>query len=140
MLGWIIHKLESRLLGEVSTTSDMQIIPTLMAESEEELKSHLMRVKEKSKRTYLNINIQKGKIMAYDPIVAAAPAKSLQSCLTLCNPIDGSPPGSSIPGILQAGILEWVAISFSITSWQIGGKMETGTDFYFLGLQNQCGW
>ena len=39
-------------------------------------------------------------------------AKSLQSCPTLCNPIDGSPPSSSIPGILQAGILEWVAISF----------------------------
>ena len=44
---------------------------------------------------------------------AAAAAKSLQSCLTLCDPIDGSPPGSSIPGILQARILEWVAISFS---------------------------
>ena len=43
---------------------------------------------------------------------AAAAAKSLQSCLTLCNPIDGSPPGSAIPGILQARILEWVAISF----------------------------
>ena len=43
----------------------------------------------------------------------AAAAKSLQSCLTLCNPIDGSPPGSPIPGILQARILEWVAISFS---------------------------
>ena len=40
-------------------------------------------------------------------------AKSLQSCPTLCDPIDGSPPGSSVPGILQAGILEWVAISFS---------------------------
>ena len=40
-------------------------------------------------------------------------AKSLQSCLTLCNPIDGSPPGSPIPGILQARTLEWVAISFS---------------------------
>ena len=40
-------------------------------------------------------------------------AKSLQSCLTLCNPIDGSPPGSPIPGILQVRILEWVAISFS---------------------------
>ena len=39
--------------------------------------------------------------------------KSLQSCLTLCNPIDGSPPGSAIPGILQARTLEWVAISFS---------------------------
>ena len=44
---------------------------------------------------------------------AAAAAKSLQSCLTLCNPIDGSPPGSPVPGILQARILEWVAISFS---------------------------
>ena len=44
---------------------------------------------------------------------AAAAAKSLQSCPTLCNPIDGSPPGSLIPGILQARTLEWVAISFS---------------------------
>ena len=43
----------------------------------------------------------------------AAAAKSLQSCPTLCDPIDGSPPGSSIPGILQARTLEWVAISFS---------------------------
>ena len=44
---------------------------------------------------------------------AAAAAKSLQLCLTLCNPIDGSPPGSPVPGILQARALEWVAISFS---------------------------
>ena len=44
---------------------------------------------------------------------AAAAAKSLQSCLTLCDPIDGSPPGSPIPGILQARTLEWVAIAFS---------------------------
>ena len=44
---------------------------------------------------------------------AAAAAKSLQSCPTLCDPIGGSPPGSSIPGILQARTLEWVAISFS---------------------------
>ena len=43
---------------------------------------------------------------------AASATKSLQSCLTLCDPIDGSPPGSSVPGILQAGTLEWVAISF----------------------------
>ena len=40
-------------------------------------------------------------------------AKSLQSCPTLCNPIDGSPPGFPVPGILQARILEWLAISFS---------------------------
>ena len=44
---------------------------------------------------------------------AIAIAKSLQSCPTLCNPIDGSPPGSPVPGILQARTLEWVAISFS---------------------------
>ena len=44
---------------------------------------------------------------------AAAAAKSLQSCPTLCNPINGSPPGSAIPAILQARTLEWVAISFS---------------------------
>ena len=44
---------------------------------------------------------------------AAAAAKSLQSCPTLCDPIDGSPPGSAVPGILQARTLEWVAISFS---------------------------
>ena len=42
-----------------------------------------------------------------------ATAKSLQSCPTLCDPIDGSPPGSPVPGILQARTLEWVAISFS---------------------------
>ena len=44
---------------------------------------------------------------------AAAAAKSLQSCPTLCDPIDGNPPGSPVPGILQARTLEWVAISFS---------------------------
>ena len=48
---------------------------------------------------------------------AAAAAKSLQSCPTLCDPIDGSPPGSPVPGILQARTLEWVAISFS-KSWK----------------------
>ena len=49
--------------------------------------------------------------------VAAAAAKSLQSCPTLCDPIDGSPPGSPVPGILQARKLEWVAISFS-SGWK----------------------
>ena len=46
-------------------------------------------------------------------LAAAAAAKSLQSCLTLCDPRDDSPPGSPVPGILQARTLEWVAISFS---------------------------
>ena len=181
---------------------------TLMAESEEELKSLLMRVKEKSEKVGLKLNIQQTKIMAYGPIISwqilidgekvevvtnfiflgskttadgdcsheikrrlllgrktmtnlllllllsrfshvqlcATPqmaahhaplslgfsrqeywsglpfpspmhacmhAKSLQSCPTLCDPIDGSPPRSSVPGILQARTLEWVSISFS---------------------------
>ena len=46
-------------------------------------------------------------------VLTATTAKSLQSCLTLCDPIDGSPPGSPVAGILQARTLEWVAISFS---------------------------
>ena len=48
-----------------------------------------------------------------DAAAAAAAAKSLQLCLTPCNPIEGRPPGSPVPGILQARTMEWVAISFS---------------------------
>ena len=126
-----------------------------MAESEEEPKSLLTKVKEESEKVGLKLNIQKTKIMASGPItswqidvetvetvsdfiflgskitadgdcsheikrrlllgrkVITNLAKSLQSCLTLCNPIDDSPPGSPVPGILQARTLEWVAISFS---------------------------
>ena len=51
------------------------------------------------------------------PYRETAAAKSLQLCLTPCNPIDGSPPGSTVPGILQARTLEWVAISFS-NAWK----------------------
>ena len=58
---------------------------------------------------------QKGQSISLDPLTAAAAAavKSLQSCPTLFNPIDGSPPGSPVTGILQARTLEWVDISFS---------------------------
>ena len=55
--------------------------------------------------------------------LAAAAAKSLQSCPTLCNPIDSRPPGSPVPGILQARTLEWVAIAFSNAwKWKVKGK------------------
>ena len=97
-----------------------------------------MKVKEGSEKVGLKLNIQKTKIMVPSPITswqtdgetlesvtslffwapkslqmltAAAAAKSLQSCPTLCDPIDGSPPGSPVPGILQARTLEWVAIA-----------------------------
>ena len=82
------HKLESRLLEEISATSDMQMTPLLMAESEEKPKSLLMRVKEEHEKAGLKLNINKTKIMASSPI----------------------------------------------TSWQIEWeKVETGTDFIFLG-------
>ena len=55
---------------------------------------------------------------------AAAAAKSLQSCPTLCSPIDGSPPGSPVPGILQARTLDWVAISFS-NAWEWKLKVKS---------------
>ena len=57
-------------------------------------------------------------------LAAAAAAKSLQSCPTLCDPIDGSPSGSPIPGILQARVQEWVAISFS-NAWKWKAKVKS---------------
>ena len=61
----------------------------------------------------MNPGFSEGKLLTTTTAATADAAKSLQSCLTLCGPIDGSPPGSPIPGILQARTLEWVAISFS---------------------------
>ena len=63
---------------------------------------------------------------------AAAAAKSLQSCLTLCDPKDGSPPGSPVPGILQARTLEWVAISFS-NAWKWKVKVKSLSCVWLLG-------
>ena len=60
------------------------------------------------------LNVESPPHMWNSILIAAATAKSLQLCSTLCDPIEGSPPGSPVPGILQARTLEWVAISFSI--------------------------
>ena len=100
---------------------------TFMAESEEELKSLLM--KEESEKVSLKLNIQKTKdhgILSHHfmanrwrnsgnsgRLYFGSGSRVAQSCTTLCDPIDCSPPGSSNHGILQARILEWVAISFS---------------------------
>ena len=62
---------------------------------------------------------------------AAAATKSLQLCLTLCNPIDGSPPGTSVPGVLQARTLEWVAISFS-NAWKWKVKVKSLSRVWLL--------
>ena len=64
----------------------------------------------------------------------AAAAKSLQSYPTLCDPIDGSPPGSPIPGILQARILEWVAISF-FNAWKWKVKVKSLSRVRLLAIQ-----
>ena len=70
MLGWMNHKLESRLPGEISIISDMQMTTTIMAESKEELKSVLMKVEEESENVGLKLNIQKTNIMASGPIIS----------------------------------------------------------------------
>ena len=64
---------------------------------------------------------------------AAAAGKSLQSCLTLCDPIDGSPPGSPIPGILQARVLKWAAISFS-KAWKWKVKVKSLSCVWLLAM------
>ena len=70
MLDWKKHKLESRLQGEISITSDMQMNTTLMTESKAELKSLLMKEKEESEKVGLKLNIQKMKIMVSSPITS----------------------------------------------------------------------
>ena len=74
-----------------------------------------------------SVNVQCVSSLVWRPSkapAATAAAKSRQSCPTLCDPIDGSPPGSSIPGILQARTLEWLAISFSNAwKWKVKGKL-----------------
>ena len=100
---------------------------TLIAESEE-LKSLLMKVKEESEKVGLKLNIKKSKIKESGPItswqIGGETVETVTdlilllllsrfSSVRLCDPTDGSPPGSPVPGILQARTLEWVAISFS---------------------------
>ena len=70
---------------------------------------------------YIKLNIQHS---IQDAAAAAAAAKSLQSCPTLCDPIDGSPPGCPVPGILHARTLEWVAVSFS-NAWKWKVKVKS---------------
>ena len=69
-MSWMKHKLESRLIGEISVTSDVHMTPTLMTESNEELNCLLMKVKEESEKVGLKLNIQKTKILASGPITS----------------------------------------------------------------------
>ena len=72
---------------------------------------------------YINILLV-SPVFREEVFAAAAAAKSLQSCPTLCDPIDGSPPGPTVPGILQARTLDWIAISFS-NAWKWKVKVKS---------------
>ena len=83
-------------------------------------------------RRYERNNVSNFTLISNDNAAAAAAAKSLQSCSTLCDPIDGSPPGSPVPGILQARTLEWVAVSFSNAGkWKV--KVKSLSRVWLLG-------
>ena len=158
MLGWMTHKLESKLPGEISTTSYMQMTSLLWQTMKRNQRTSWWRWE--STKASLKLNIHKTKIMASDPITSweidgkivetvtiiflvpkisadgdcnhkitrhlllgrkAMPdleSEVAQSYLTLCDPMDCSLPGSTIHGIFQARILEWVAIPFSRRSSQ----------------------
>ena len=74
-----------------------------------------------------------------DYSTTAAAAKSLQPCLTLCDPIDGSPPGSPVPGILQARMLEWVTISFfNAWKWKVKNESEVTQSCLTLSYPTDC--
>ena len=83
-----------------------------------ETTGNLWRDKEQPETTWTNWDKEQNLI--YMPVAV----KSLQSCLTLCDPVDGSPPGSPVPGILQARTLEWVTISFS-NPWKWKVKVKS---------------
>ena len=87
------------------------------------LMSYLLKYFKLQRGMLTIIGLIEGRLFRNDQGPAAAAAKSLQSCLTLCDPIYGSPPGSPGPGILQVRTLEWVAISFSNAwKWKVKGK------------------
>ena len=72
------------------------------------------------------------------PLFAAAAAKSLQSCLTLCDPIDGSPPGSAVPGILQARILDGVGCHFLLQCMKVKSEREVAQSCPTLSDPTDC--
>ena len=88
--------------------------------------------------------IVEGKILTHEEAAAAAAAKSLQLCLTLCDPMDGSPPGSPVPGILQARTLECVAISArDVPGWTRSldsGHSDAQSSVFGLKSSHRLGW
>ena len=99
----------------VSTVLFSNVNNTIQAKNSSYIqRKNLYRPFQKTKRRYSKLNLRKALIMTEVSRLSAAAAKLLQSCPTLSDPIDGSPPGSSIHGIFQARVLEWGAIAFSV--------------------------
>ena len=84
-----------------------------LEQEQQDLMVNKYKIEEKEYSLVLELKRMGGSHFVDSRNLAAAAAKSLQSCQTLCDPRDSSPPGSPVPGILQARTLEWVAISFS---------------------------
>ena len=101
------------------------LVPGPEAKSFGDLESDIVH----SKRDWIYNNLLKAK---YNLKISYAAAKSLQLCPALCDPVDGSPPGSPVPGILQARTLEWVAISSS-NAWKWKVKVKSLNRVRFLG-------
>ena len=140
------HHFMSKRRGKVEVMTDFLFLGskiTVASDCSHEIKRHLLLGRKamrnldsvsKSQDITLPTKVHTIKAMVFPVVMygceswtikkaAAAAAKSLQSCRTLCNPIDGSSPGSPVPGILQARTLEWVAISFS-TEWKWEVKVK----------------
>ena len=96
--GWMTHKMESRFPGEYQQCQ-IHNDTTLVPENEKDLKSILMKIRDKSEKPGLKLNVQNTKIMASGPIKGKE-NEVAQSCTTLCDPMDCSPPGFSVHGIL----------------------------------------
>ena len=96
-------------------------IPSFSVKESKELKQRVTHYQSNLK--WWNLNFWTCTVASY-LFAAAAAAKSLQLCVTLCDLLDGSPPGSSVPGILQARTLEWVAVSFS-SAWKWKVKVKS---------------
>ena len=131
MPGWMKHKLESRLPGETSITSDTQILLLLLLSRFKSCPT-LCNPIDGSPPGSSVPGILQARILEWAAISvsnACMHAKLLQSCPTLCDPMDSSPPGSSVHTILQARILEWVTISFSKTG---KGNWERSTSRLYI--------
>ena len=106
------EELRSVLLKHFKNTKYKRIHPNSFYKASIILIPHLNKDTKRKRKIQASI-LGEYSSKNYQQKTAAAAAKSLQSCPTLCNPTDGSPPGSAVSGILQARTLEWVAISFS---------------------------